>query len=210
MLASVNARNHGAYYRTRAAGACFGGWGLQTMLHLWPRIRLIQEEREVLGIDRARPTLHRLTGFAAILPETGPASGTIPALALRACGDARRSAHQSPSGAEWERRRKCACSAVPCLQPNLERYPGPRPAETARGRSRLKLRGYRLRALLMPRQSRSPAAGTLSGTTASSEASLGAELSGSLPMAGLAGHRPLCARRFAPASVQPGPIVRGC
>lgn len=72
------ARNYGAYYRTRAAVLCFGGWGLQTMLNLWPRIRLIQEEREVLGIDRELPNLDRLTAFAAILPETYPASGMQP------------------------------------------------------------------------------------------------------------------------------------
>ena len=78
MLASVNARNYGAYYRTRAAVLCFGGWGLQTMLHLWPRLRLIQEERQILGIDRELPNLDRLTAFAAILPKTAPASGTLP------------------------------------------------------------------------------------------------------------------------------------
>ncbi len=103
MPASVSARNYGAYYarnngasyRTRAAVLCFGGWGLQTMLHLWPRIRLIQEEREVLGIDRELPNLDRLTAFAAILPETGPASGTL------------------------------AIPPFHVLQPNFERYPAP-------------------------------------------------------------------------------------
>ena len=95
MLASVNARNYGTYYRTRAAVLCFGGWGLQTMLHLWPRLRLIQEERQILGIDRELPNLDRLTAFAAILPKTAPASGTLPV------------------------------SPFHVLQPNPERYPAP-------------------------------------------------------------------------------------
>jgi hypothetical protein len=95
MLASANAHNYGAYTRTRAAVLCFGGWGLQTMLHLWPRLRLIQEEREVLGSDRELPNLDRLTAFAAILPETALASGTQPDPPFHV------------------------------LQPNLERYPAP-------------------------------------------------------------------------------------
>ena len=95
MLASVNARNYGTYYRTRAAVLCFGGWGLQTMLHLWPRLRLIQEERQILGIDHELPNLDRLTAFAAILPKTAPASGTLPV------------------------------SPFHVLQPNPERYPAP-------------------------------------------------------------------------------------
>ena len=95
MPASVSARNSGAYSRTRAAVLCFGGWGLQTMLHLWPRLRLIQEERQVLGIDRELPNFDRLTAFAAILPQTVPASGTQPVPPCHV------------------------------LQPNLERYPAP-------------------------------------------------------------------------------------
>jgi hypothetical protein len=78
MLASANARNYGAYARTRAAALCFGGWGLQAMLHLWPRLRLIQEEREVLGRERELPNLDRLTAFAAILPELAPAASSPP------------------------------------------------------------------------------------------------------------------------------------
>ncbi|MBP1778445.1 MAG: hypothetical protein H6Q86_4456, partial [candidate division NC10 bacterium] len=95
MLASVSARNSGVYYRTRAAVLCFGGWGLQTMLHLWPRLRLIQEERQILGIDRELPNLDRLTAFAAILPKTAPASGPLPVPPFHV------------------------------LQPDLERYPAP-------------------------------------------------------------------------------------
>lgn len=98
MLAPANARNYGAYTRTRAAVLCFGGWGLQTMLHLWPRLRLIQEEREVLGNDRELPNLDRLTAFAAILPELAPALSPV-----------------------------ASASAPPfhVLQPNLARYPAP-------------------------------------------------------------------------------------
>jgi hypothetical protein len=53
---------------SRAAFLCFGGWGLQTMLHVWPRLRLIQEERQALGIAGSLPDLDRLTAFAALMP----------------------------------------------------------------------------------------------------------------------------------------------
>ncbi len=79
MPASANLRNYGAYSRTRAAILCFGGWGLQTMLHLWPRLRLIQEERELTGCVLELPNLDRLTAFAAILPEMAPALSVLPA-----------------------------------------------------------------------------------------------------------------------------------
>lgn len=62
--------------RNRAAVLCFGGWGLQTMLHLWPRIRFIQEERQAIGIGRQLPDLNQLTAFAAILPEVVPTDPT--------------------------------------------------------------------------------------------------------------------------------------
>jgi hypothetical protein len=39
------------------------------MLHLWPRLRTIQEERHYLGIDRNLPNLSQITAFAAIMPE---------------------------------------------------------------------------------------------------------------------------------------------
>lgn len=55
--------------RTRAAVLCFGGWGLQTMLHLWPRLRFVQEARYETGIDRDLVDLDQVTAFAAILPE---------------------------------------------------------------------------------------------------------------------------------------------
>lgn len=54
--------------RSRAAVICFGGWGLQTLLHLWPRIRFIQEERRILGIDQEFPDLTKQTAFACVVP----------------------------------------------------------------------------------------------------------------------------------------------
>lgn len=60
--------------RSRAAVVGFGGWGLQVMLHLWPRLRFIQEERQALGIEHQLPDLNRLTAFATLLPTiVGPA-----------------------------------------------------------------------------------------------------------------------------------------
>jgi hypothetical protein len=53
---------------SRAAFLCFGGWGLQTMFHVWPRLRLLQEEREALGIAGSLPDLDRLTACAALVP----------------------------------------------------------------------------------------------------------------------------------------------
>ncbi|HKP52039.1 MAG TPA: hypothetical protein VJ183_05245 [Chloroflexia bacterium] len=55
--------------RSRAAVICLGGWGLQTMLHLWPRLRSIQEDRHFLGIERVLVDLNQLTAFTAILPD---------------------------------------------------------------------------------------------------------------------------------------------
>lgn len=52
--------------RSRAAILCFGGWGLQTMLHLAPRLQAAQEQRIATGIDG--PDLTRITRFAALLP----------------------------------------------------------------------------------------------------------------------------------------------
>ena len=65
--AASSASNH-----SRAAVLCFGGWGLQTMLHLWPRLRLIQEQRQALGIAATLPDLNRLTGFAGLIPGATP------------------------------------------------------------------------------------------------------------------------------------------
>lgn len=61
--------------RSRAAVICFGGWGLQTMLHLWPRVRFIQEERRILGIERELPDLNKQTAFACVMPHPLPKSG---------------------------------------------------------------------------------------------------------------------------------------
>ena len=38
------------------------------MLHVWPRLRLIQEQRQALGIAGSLPDLDRLTAFAALMP----------------------------------------------------------------------------------------------------------------------------------------------
>ena len=52
--------------RSRAAILCFGGWGLQLMLHLAPRLRAVQEQRQALEV--AGPDLTRVTRFATLLP----------------------------------------------------------------------------------------------------------------------------------------------
>ncbi|HYF63811.1 MAG TPA: hypothetical protein VD886_13405 [Herpetosiphonaceae bacterium] len=64
--------------RARASVLCFGGWGLQTMLHLWPRLRCLQEERQLLAIAGQIPDLSRITAFAGIL--TNPVVGADPDL----------------------------------------------------------------------------------------------------------------------------------
>ena len=51
----------------RAAVLCFGGWGMQTMLHLWPRLQATQEQRAAMGATGA--DLSRITSFAAIVPD---------------------------------------------------------------------------------------------------------------------------------------------
>lgn len=53
--------------RSRAAVLCFGGWGLQTMLHLAPRLQTAQDQRAATGVDG--PDLTRITRFAALLPD---------------------------------------------------------------------------------------------------------------------------------------------
>lgn len=52
---------------SRAAILCFGGWGLQTMLHLAPRIQAGQEQRAAQGAKD--PDLTRITSFGVVLPE---------------------------------------------------------------------------------------------------------------------------------------------
>ncbi|RIK42494.1 MAG: hypothetical protein DCC55_08645 [Chloroflexi bacterium] len=55
------------YTHSRAAILCFGGWGLQVMFHLLPRLQAAQEQREALGAAGA--DLNRITSFAGILAE---------------------------------------------------------------------------------------------------------------------------------------------
>src|SRR6185436_8549574 len=58
----LNTFTHG-----RAALLCFGGWGLQVMLHLWPRLQAVQEQRTALGATGA--DFSRITSFTAVLPD---------------------------------------------------------------------------------------------------------------------------------------------
>lgn len=51
----------------RAAILAFGGWGMQVMLHLWPRLQAIQEQRTALGA--AGVDFSRITSFAAIMAD---------------------------------------------------------------------------------------------------------------------------------------------
>lgn len=53
--------------RSRAAVLCFGGWGLQLMLHLSPRLRAAQEQRDARSVGGA--DLTRITSFATLLPD---------------------------------------------------------------------------------------------------------------------------------------------
>jgi hypothetical protein len=55
------------YTHSRAAILCFGGWGLQVMFHLLPRLQAAQEQREALGAAGA--DLNQITSFASILAE---------------------------------------------------------------------------------------------------------------------------------------------
>ncbi|MEZ4712556.1 MAG: hypothetical protein R3A44_35540 [Caldilineaceae bacterium] len=52
---------------TRAAVLSFGGWGLQSMLHLSPRMAAVQDRRKALGIAGA--DLTKVTNFVTLLPE---------------------------------------------------------------------------------------------------------------------------------------------
>ena len=55
------------YTHSRSAILCFGGWGLQTLLHTAPRIQAAQEQRAARGNDT--PDLNRITSYGALLPE---------------------------------------------------------------------------------------------------------------------------------------------
>lgn len=55
------------YNHSRAAILCFGGWGLQVLLHLAPRLLATQEERGAL--NALGPDLNRITSFGAVAAE---------------------------------------------------------------------------------------------------------------------------------------------
>jgi len=55
------------YNHSRAAILCFGGWGLQVLLHLAPRLQATQEQRGAL--NAIGPDLNKITSFGAVLPE---------------------------------------------------------------------------------------------------------------------------------------------
>jgi hypothetical protein len=55
------------YNHSRAAILCFGGWGLQVLLHLAPRLQATQEQRAAL--NAVGPDLNKITSFGAVLPE---------------------------------------------------------------------------------------------------------------------------------------------
>lgn len=56
-----------SYPHSRAAILCFGGWGLQVMFHLLPRLQAAQEQRAALGGSVGN--LGKLTSFGAILAD---------------------------------------------------------------------------------------------------------------------------------------------
>lgn len=70
--------------RSRAAILCFGGWGLQTMLHLAPRLAAAQEQRAARSVDG--PDLTRITSFATLLPDQFVDANHNLALHLRKLG----------------------------------------------------------------------------------------------------------------------------
>ncbi len=55
------------YTHSRAAILCFGGWGLQVLFHLLPRLQAAQEQRAALGA--LGPDLRQITSFAALTAE---------------------------------------------------------------------------------------------------------------------------------------------
>ncbi len=83
-------------HHSRAAIVCFGGWGLQTMLHVWPRLALVQEERQALGTAAFLPDLDRLTAFAAIVPAVQAAVAERVCLEVQAVHPA--TGHRPPPG----------------------------------------------------------------------------------------------------------------
>ncbi len=55
------------YTQSRAAILCFGGWGLQVMFHLLPRLQAAQEQRAALGA--LGPDLQDVTRFGALMAD---------------------------------------------------------------------------------------------------------------------------------------------
>ena len=69
---------------SRAAVLCFGGWGLQVMLHLAPRLQAAQEQRAALGAKG--PDLNQITNFGVVHAEpylTGDSQAQFHLHALR-------------------------------------------------------------------------------------------------------------------------------
>ncbi len=64
------------YTHTRAALLGFGGWGLQTLLHLLPRLQAAQQRRDALT-DAPAPDLTRTTSMAVLLPDAAPREGQV-------------------------------------------------------------------------------------------------------------------------------------
>ena len=56
-----------SYAHSRAAILCFGGWGMQVMYHLLPRLQAAQEQRAALSSNPA--DLSRLTSFGAVIAD---------------------------------------------------------------------------------------------------------------------------------------------
>lgn len=56
-----------SYPHSRAAILCFGGWGLQVMFHLLPRLQAAQAQRAALGASQGN--LQKLTSFGAIVAD---------------------------------------------------------------------------------------------------------------------------------------------
>jgi len=55
------------YTQGRAAILCFGGWGLQVLFHLLPRLQAAQEQRTALGA--VGPDLGSVTSFGALMAQ---------------------------------------------------------------------------------------------------------------------------------------------
>lgn len=69
------------YTHSRAAILCLGGWGLQVMLHLAPRLLGAQEQRAALNAQG--PDLQRITSFGAVLADPLLVGGNQAQLHLR-------------------------------------------------------------------------------------------------------------------------------